>query len=293
MCVRGAHRSGDALSLCEPSVHLAAHAQLAAAQRVAHRLHQQRSDDDGQDGDRKRRQGRLRQQRLRSARCGRGESARRGARRGAMPPRGAAHGVRVRSSGAGTRRGCRKRCGGGAPSSACVGRKVHSAARRTSGTMKAAQAARVQMTLSHCTLSLSCLNSATGATATARDGAVARSRSDGSAAPRRTTRPASAGAASAEAPAGARTHTRDAGVARPERCWTAARTVSPAREATSAAIAAALATGRRVGWAARGRDGAGNGARLWQSYRATGARARAYRPQRGRRSSGTAVDAAC
>ena len=95
MCVRGAHRSGNAFSLGKPGVHLAAHAQLAAAQRVADGLHQQRGDDDGQDGDRQRGQGRLRQQRLRSARCGRGESDKHAARQDAMPPRGAAHGALV------------------------------------------------------------------------------------------------------------------------------------------------------------------------------------------------------
>ena len=109
---------------------------------------------------------------------------------------------------------------------------------RTSGTMKAAQAATVQRTLNHWMLSLPCLNSATGEAATARSGAgVERGRSDGNATPRSTTRPDSA--AGAETPTRARTAARGAAAARDA----AARgrdtqSVRPAREATGAAIAA-------------------------------------------------------
>ena len=111
--------------------------------------------------------------------------------------------------------------------------------------MKAAQAAMVHSTLSHWMLSLPCLNSATGETATARPEAGLRACSVGRATPRSATRPASAGAASVEAPARARTHARGAATARepaPSRAETC--TVKP-RRATGAAMAASLPPARR------------------------------------------------
>lgn len=150
----------------------------------------------------------------------------------------------------GRKRRAARRSGGSS-----VQHKAQRGSARTSGTMKAAHAAMVQSTLSHWMLSLPCLNSATGETATARPEAGLRACSVGRATPRSATRPASAGAASVEAPARARTHARGAATAREPAPSRAEMCIKLApRRATGAAMAASLPPARRPRAARSERD---------------------------------------